>query len=109
MHMHACTHTPLYTSTDTSKSFLEQWKNGWTGWVKDHKHGLSHSEAESLLTLLRACAWAPPGDGDVASIYKLAVNDLKESEVWKNHIGMRQWLSTMWLNIPEVCLIVHVF
>ena len=58
-------------------------EQSWTRWVKDHKHGLSHSEAESLLTLLHACAWAPPGDGDVASIYKLAVNDLKESEVWK--------------------------
>ena len=73
-----------------------------------HGHGLSHSEAESLLTLLHACAWVPPRDGDVASIYKLAVNDLKESEVWKRHIGVRQWLSTIWLNIPEVCLIVHV-
>lgn len=84
-------------------------EQSWTRWVKDHKHGLSHSEAESLLTLLRACAWAPPGDGDVASIYKLAVNDLKESEVWKSHIGVRQWLSTMWLNIPEVCVIVYMF
>ena len=54
----------------------------WTCWVRDHKHGLSHSEAESLLTLLRTCAWAPPGDEDVASLYKLALNDLKDSEVW---------------------------
>ena len=30
--------------------------------VKDHKHGLSTSEADTVLTLLRACAWAQPGD-----------------------------------------------
>ena len=78
-------------------------EQAWTRWVKDHKHGLSLSGAESLLTLLRTCAWAPPGDEDIASLYKLAANDLKDSEVWKNHIGVRQWLSTMWLNIPQVC------
>ena len=59
-------------------------EQSWTCCVKDHKHGLSLSEAESLLTLLYACAWAPPGDDDVASIYNLAVNNLKDSEVWKS-------------------------
>ena len=57
-------------------------EQSWTRWVENHKHDLSPSEAESLLTLLRACAWAPPGDDNVASIYNLAVNDLKDSEVW---------------------------
>ncbi len=78
-------------------------EQAWTRWVKDHKHGLSTSEADTVLTLLRACAWAQPGeDEDIAALYKLAVNDLKQSHVWKNHLMVRQWLSTKWLNIPKV-------
>ena len=61
-------------------------EQAWDRWAKDHKHGLSQSEAEELLTFLRACAWAPPtDDADPTSAYKLAVNDLKQSSVWNNH------------------------
>ena len=78
-------------------------EQAWTRWVKDHKHGLSTSEADTLLTLLRACAWASPGEaGNVDALYQLAVNDLKRSDVWKKHHMVRQWLSSMWLNIPKV-------
>lgn len=78
-------------------------KQAWTRWVKDLKHGLSNSDAENLLGLLRACAWAQPGeDEDVDSLYQLAVNDLKSSNVWKNNQMVRHWLSTVWLNIPKV-------
>ncbi len=78
-------------------------EQAWTRWVKDHKHGLSTSEADTVLILLRACAWAQPGeDEDLAALYKLAVNDLKQSDIWKNHLMVRQWLSTKWLNIPKV-------
>ena len=31
-------------------------------------------------------AWVPPAEGDdLGELYKLAVNDLKASQVWKNH------------------------
>ena len=51
-------------------------EQAWDRWARDHKHGLSQSEAE-LLTFLCACAWAPPtDDADPTSAYKLAVNDL---------------------------------
>ncbi len=53
-------------------------EQAWTRWVKDHKHGLSTSEADTVLTLLRACAWGE--DEDIAALYKL------ESDVWKNHL-----------------------
>ena len=39
-------------------------EQAWERWVKDHKHGLSQSEAEELLAFLRCCAWAPSLDGD---------------------------------------------
>ena len=75
-------------------------EQAWDRWAKGHKHGLSQSEAEELLTLLRACAWAPPtNDTDPTSAYKLAVND---STVWNNHDQVREWLTTKWLTIPQV-------
>ena len=61
-------------------------EQAWDRWVRDRKHGLSQVEADELLTLLRACACAPPTDDtDPTSTYKLAVNDLKQSAVWNNH------------------------
>ncbi len=78
-------------------------EQAWDCWARDHKHGLSQSEAEELLTFLRACAWAPPtDDADPTSAYKLAVNDLKQSPVWNNHDQVREWLTAKWLTIPQV-------
>ncbi len=84
-------------------------EQAWGRWVKDHKHGLSESEAEQLLTFLRACAWAPSVDGtDLTSAYKSAVNDLKQSGVWKDHIQVREWLTTKWLNVKQVSIIPYI-
>ena len=78
-------------------------EQAWDRWVKDHKHGLSPVEAEELLTLLRACAWAQPSkDGNLASGYDLAVQDLKKSSAWKDHEQVQQWLTQSWLCIPQV-------
>ena len=78
-------------------------EQAWDRWAGDYKHGLSQSEAEELLTFLRACAWAPPtDDADPTSAYKLAVNDLKQSLVWNNHDQVREWLTAKWLTIPQV-------
>ena len=80
-------------------------EQAWVWWCRDHKHGLTQAEADTLLEQLRTCAWAPPADGDnPGELYKLAVNDLKACQVWKNHHSVRQWLSNMWLSIPEVCI-----
>ena len=69
-------------------------------WCHDHKHGLTQPEADDLLDLLRACAWAPPGDGpNLTEHYEEALSRLK---VWRNHSAVQQWLSTMWIPIPEV-------
>ena len=78
-------------------------EQAWVRWTRDHKHGLSPTEAEELLDLLRACAWAPPADGDdPGQQCHLTVNQLKQSSVWKNHQSVRQWLTNYWLPIPEV-------
>ena len=78
-------------------------EQAWDRWVKDRKHGLSQTEAEQLLAFLRACAWAPSIEGpDAASAYKHAVDDLKQSPVWRNHVQVREWLTNKWLSIPQV-------
>ena len=72
-------------------------------WTRDHKHGLSPVEAENLLDSLRACAWAPPVDGNDPGLqYRVAVDSLKKSSAWKNHLAVRNWLTNKWLSIPEV-------
>ena len=38
-------------------------EQAWVRWTRHHKHGLSPVQAEELVDLLRACAWAPPADG----------------------------------------------
>lgn len=78
-------------------------EQSWDRWVRDRKHGLSLSEGEELLTFLRACAWAPPIDSNNGiDSYELAVKDLQQSAVWKNHLQVRDWLNTKWLTIPQV-------
>ena len=79
-------------------------EQAWLRWCRDQKHGLTQTEADNLLTLLRTCAWAPPipDDQDPAKCYKEAVAQLKSSQIWQNHASVRQWLSSKWLPIPEV-------
>lgn len=107
----------------TTKVFLCDFhrEQAWERWVKDHKHGLSKQEQEELLSLLRACANAPPPqsvhtEGDAEedsnvlqqannpSQYDLAVADLKSSKVWKDNQDVQTWLSIYWLTIPKVSI-----
>ena len=51
-------------------------EQAWVRWARDHKHGLSVVEADNLLQLLRACAWARPGDSNDEGInYRSALNN----------------------------------
>ena len=84
-------------------------EQAWERWVRDHKHGLTH-EGEVLLSLLRACAWAPSSSGDdTDSLYLQAVKNLKEFNIWKTHMTVQQWLTTKWLSIPEVLVKITNF
>ena len=64
---------------------------------------LDRSDADCLLDLLRACAWAPPGtDDSVLEVkYLKAVSVLKESAVWKTNVHVQNWLSANWLRHPQ--------
>ena len=93
-----------------SKLCLSQFKctcdfhreQAWTRWVNKSQHGLSSSEADILLSLLRKCAWAPSSQGESDTHYQEAVKQLEDSDVWKNHDRVRSWLLSTWLNIPKV-------
>lgn len=87
-------------------------EQAWERWTNQRKHGLSNSDRESLLHLLRECSTAPsaspesglPGDAH----YNQAVTALKNSSVWKNNEDVRVWLDTNWLPISQVGIIIHV-
>ena len=81
-------------------------EQAWERWVQDRKHGLSASEGDILLSLLRACAWAPPSrnvDAQIDHYYREADNHLKQSPVWREHQAVQAWLNTKWLPLPQVC------
>ena len=63
-------------------------EQSWEQWVKDHKHGLTKDEGESLLDLPRTCANAPPPalEGKQQDhYYQQALANLKASNVWKEN------------------------
>ena len=81
-------------------------EQAWVRWVRAHKNGLTKEEGETLLDLLRDCAWAEGGDEvnlmKVDEMYRKAVNRLKDSAVWKRHGNVQKWLTSTWLCIPHV-------
>ena len=89
-----------YTSVYLCDFHREQ---AWTRWVSNSQHGLTKSDAEIFLSLLRQCAWASSsevGQGDANYIEQ--VNILKALHVCKNNACVRSWLSSAWLKVPEV-------
>ena len=79
-------------------------EQAWTRWIHDRKHGLSASDGETLLSMLRAYAWASPGeDGkDRDYYYQQHVNTLVTSQIWKQNPQVVQWLNGAWLKCPQV-------
>ena len=80
-------------------------EQAWTRWIRERKHGLSSEDAELLLTMLRACAWATPGgEGESRDYhYRQAVTNLRNSRIWNGNVQVQQWLDSTWLNYPQVC------
>lgn len=81
-------------------------EQAWERWVQDRNHNLNAANRNELLSLLRDCAWASPARSGEVSIdhsYKQAVIKLKKSCIWKENEAVRNWLSTKWLPLPEVC------
>ena len=81
-------------------------EQSWERWVKDHKHGLTKDEGESLLDLLRTCANSPPPPAHEGKqqdhYYQQALATLKASSVWKENTNVQEWLISTWLSIPQV-------
>ena len=75
-------------------------KQAWTRWVQDRKNALERSDADCLLELLRACAWAPPGSGDSAVDvnYQKAVSVLRSQLCGRRMLHVQNWLTSNWLN-----------
>ena len=62
-------------------------EQAWERWARNTKHGLSGEESETLLSLLRDCAGAPPcddGQHPEDYHYQLAVDRLQRSAVWQH-------------------------
>ena len=78
----------------------------WERWIKDKKHGLSPTDGEILLGMLRNCAWASPGsDGLPADChFQQAVDKLQKTSVWNGNQQVRDWLNAKWLPFPQVSL-----
>ena len=84
-------------------------EQSWERWVKDHKHGLTKDDGDSLLDLLRNCANAPPPpiheEKQEDFYYQQAVSNLKASKVWKDNTNVQGWLTNTWLSIPQVSIV----
>lgn len=78
-----------YNSQSISATLRKKGLVAWVRWVRAHKNGLTKEERETLLDLLRDCAWAEGGDEvnlmKVDEMYRKAVNRMKDSAVWKQH------------------------
>ena len=87
-------------------------EQAWERWVKDHKHGLTSSDADVLLDLLRACAWAPSATPDEDGLkdrnFKVAVDNMKKSNVWKQSQQVQQWLTQIWLSVAKVTMYIFI-
>ena len=56
-------------------------EQAWTRWICERKHSFSGDDSDLLLSMLRACAWAPPGEeGENRDChYQQAVTNLRSS------------------------------
>ena len=83
-------------------------EQSWERWIKNHQNEVKREDQDSLLELLRSCAWAPPSDPTLGlpidANYQRAVKDLQDSHMWKENKQLKFWLNTFWLSIPEVLL-----
>ena len=80
-------------------------EQAWERWVREKKHGLSTSDAEWLLSQLRACAWAPSSSDEHMPVdhqFQQAVTKLKQSNLWKSNENVRQWVTNTWLSVSKV-------
>ena len=76
---------------------------------------MSEQQAQDLLELLRDCANAPPvldidnqgkdpnDHRQLEHNYLKALDALQKSNIWKGNVKVRNWLTTTWLPVSQVC------
>ena len=69
---------------------------------KTEKNGLELNDADLLLELLQACAWAQPGpdQSNLDVYYNNAVSVLEQSAEWASNQHDKNWLSSNWMHYP---------
>lgn len=101
--------TAVEQTFPTTKLYLCDFhrEQSWERWIKNHQNGVSPDDQETILELLRSCAWAPPPDPTeglpVDVNYQKAVKNLKENDIWIENSQLQSWLNTTWFSIPQVC------
>ncbi len=73
-------------------------EQAWERWAKDRKHCLNETEATQLLDLLRDCANSPVNttiaDKPFDHLFKISLENLKASGIWKGNEQVQHWLSS---------------
>ncbi len=89
-----CDYSEAFTSTLVYLCDFHR-EQAWTRWVSNSQHGLTKSDAEILLTLIRQCAWASSSETGQHDInYQEQVKALQASHVWKENASVRSWLTS---------------
>ena len=73
-------------------------EQAWERWVSLTDHGVRNYRTE-ILARTRRIARCTSKDG-----YQIAVKDLKDSNVWKQHPKLQQWFEKTWLKDSQVLL-----
>eukprot|EP00112_Aurelia_sp_Birch-Aquarium-sp1_P010384 Seg222.2 transcript_id=Seg222.2/GoldUCD/mRNA.D3Y31 product="hypothetical protein" protein_id=Seg222.2/GoldUCD/D3Y31 len=76
-------------------------EQAWERWTKLKESRLTHEERKELLRYLRAIADAPANDKEIGNPFRLAVDNLKSSQVWNLKPNVRQYINQWWLSCPE--------
>ena len=98
----------VFTSTSVYLCDFHR-EQAWTRWVSDSQHGLTKSDAEIFFSLIWKCAWASSSDSSQCDAnYIKEVNLLKALHVWNSNVSVRSWLSSTWLSVPQVSIILDV-
>ena len=81
----------------------------WERWVKERKHGVTTTDADTLLSFLRDIANSPsPTSPDLPLDYHYQkhVDSLKSGNIWKKNLQLREWLENKWLSCPQVAMYI---
>ena len=80
--------TAVEQTFPTTKLYLCDFhrEQSWERWIKNHQNRVLPDDQDTILELLRSCAWAPSPDPSVGLPvdvnYQKAVTNIKENDIW---------------------------